>query len=119
MGQQSPREETDPCELNWHFSATSHGKGTVDSIGGTIKQSVFRSIKAHTYYINNAKQYPECAQQVVKNIIIIHIDSAAITAIEPDLDDMWESVIGVTGPHGVHCIGTLEDGRITVARYSE
>ena len=29
--------------LTWNFFATSHGKGAVDGIGGTVKQNVWRA----------------------------------------------------------------------------
>ncbi|CAF3880707.1 unnamed protein product, partial [Didymodactylos carnosus] len=33
-------------ELSWHFFATSHGKGVVDGIGGTVKRLVWSAIFA-------------------------------------------------------------------------
>ena len=104
---------------NWHYSATSHGKDAVDGVGGTIKRSVFRSIKARTHHINNAEQYAACAQQVLTNITIIHISSAAITAKKPELDAIWQSVVTVPGTHGVHGVRTREYGHVTVASSSD
>jgi hypothetical protein len=106
-------------KVNWHFSATSHGKGAVDGIGGTIKRTVFRAIKARNHHASNAKQYADCARDVLHSITILHIDSTAIAARKPELDLMWDSVIAVPGTHGVHCVRTLEFGSITVSSYSE
>ncbi|CAF4595001.1 unnamed protein product [Rotaria sp. Silwood2] len=33
-------------DLSWHFFATSHGKGVVDGIGGTVKRLVWSAILA-------------------------------------------------------------------------
>ena len=35
-------EMENDIELSWNFFATSHGKGDVDGIGGTIKRTVWR-----------------------------------------------------------------------------
>ena len=31
-------------QIMWNFFATSHGKGAVDGIGGTVKRSVWRNV---------------------------------------------------------------------------
>ena len=33
-------------KIRWNFFATSHGKGVVDGIGGTLKRTVWRHVKA-------------------------------------------------------------------------
>ena len=33
-------------KINWHFFATSHGKGAVDGIGGHVKRAVWNAVKA-------------------------------------------------------------------------
>jgi len=41
----------------WVFFATSHGKGSVDAIGGTVKRSVWREIKARKIIVNDAETF--------------------------------------------------------------
>ena len=36
---------------NCHFFATSHGKGAVDGVGGTVKRAVFNAIKSRRYHV--------------------------------------------------------------------
>ena len=45
------------------FFATSHGKGVVDGIGGTVKRAVWRYVRSEQAHITNAKEYAEIAQQ--------------------------------------------------------
>ena len=48
--------------LIWNFFATSHGKGAVDGIGGTLKRSVWRQVKANSLPPHNTKSYAEIAK---------------------------------------------------------
>ena len=41
--------------IDWHYNEAHHGKGTMDEIGGTIKNVVFRQVKSHQIIINPAK----------------------------------------------------------------
>lgn len=43
----------------WAFFATSHGKGSVDAIGGTVKRSVWRMVKARKNIVSDAKSFFE------------------------------------------------------------
>ena len=40
-------------DLMWHFFATSHGKGAVDGIGGSIKRKALNMVKARRATITN------------------------------------------------------------------
>ena len=39
--------------LNWHFFATSHGKGAVDGIGGTVKRNVWMETRSRKPVVNS------------------------------------------------------------------
>lgn len=43
--------------LSWHFSATSHGKGAIDGVGGTLKRLVWRRVKARHCEVRNAEEF--------------------------------------------------------------
>ena len=49
--------------MTWNYSATSHGKGDVDGIGGTIKQLVTRAIMSRRAVIKDAKSLVEAVSQ--------------------------------------------------------
>jgi hypothetical protein len=39
----------------WHYTATSHGKGAVDGIGGRVKRAVHSAIMACKYNVCDAQ----------------------------------------------------------------
>ena len=106
-------------KVNWHFSATSHGKGAVDGIGGALKRAVWNAIKSRCYRVTTPIEYADCARRVTTNIIIIFIPSAEIDAKRPELATMWENVVPVPATQSVHCVRVLAYGRITVSPYSQ
>ena len=67
--------------LKWNFFATSHGKGAVDGIGGTIKGSVWREVRNGHVNINTPEQYSTVAQQRNPNIHVHYIAKAEIEAL--------------------------------------
>ena len=45
------------CKITGNIFATSHGKGVVDGIGGTVKQSVLREVKTGQNHISDGSEY--------------------------------------------------------------
>ena len=48
--------------LSWNFSATSHGKGPVDGIGGCLKRIAMEKVKTRQCSINNADEFCQAVQ---------------------------------------------------------
>lgn len=71
-------EKNNKIKVTWSFFATSHGKGAVDGIGGTIKRIVWQAIKARKIQITSAKDFAKYASKVVKQIQIFYIDKEKI-----------------------------------------
>ena len=46
-------EEEYDLILKWNFFATSHGKGVVDGIGGTVKRAVWRHVRSDQVSMTN------------------------------------------------------------------
>ena len=57
----------------WNFFTTSHGKGAVDGIGGTVERSVWRSVKAGADAPLDTVACTEIAKDRNPNIHIIYI----------------------------------------------
>ena len=47
--------------LNWHFFASSHGKGAVDEIGGMMKHHVWHRVRSRREFVNDALSVFQCA----------------------------------------------------------
>ena len=54
-------EEEHDLKMNWNFFATSHGKGVVDGIGGTVKRAAWRHIRSNQAHVTNVKEYADVA----------------------------------------------------------
>ena len=46
---------------NGIFFATSHGKGVVDGLGGTVKRAVWRHVRSGHAHVNNPEEYAAVA----------------------------------------------------------
>lgn len=69
--------------ISWIFLATSHGKGTVDAIGGVVKNVVHRRVIAQDLIVNNAHEFCSLAIQ--------HINYEKIKVVYVDADEMVAS----------------------------
>lgn len=49
-------EEDYGVKGEWNFFASSHSKGSVDAVGGTVKRSVWRAVKARQVIVPDAKE---------------------------------------------------------------
>ena len=45
--------------ITWSYFESHHGKGPVDGIGGSVKSTVYRNVKAGKKVINNAKEFAD------------------------------------------------------------
>jgi len=43
--------------LQWNFFATSHGKGCVDGVGGTVKRLVWNKVKSRKVTVTGAEDF--------------------------------------------------------------
>ena len=75
------------------FFATTHGKGAVGSIGGTVKQSVWRAVKTGKNRISDASKYASVAKERNPNINIEFISSNKIEEKTQHLSAIWEKVL--------------------------
>jgi len=44
-------------QIQWNFFATSHGKGPVDGIGGSVKRHVWLAVKSRKHVVTNASTF--------------------------------------------------------------
>ena len=49
--------------LEWHYNKAHHGKGTVDGIGATIKNLVYRKVMSGDVVIDTPKKFTEFANK--------------------------------------------------------
>ena len=92
--------------VEWDFSATSHGKGDTDGLGGTCKQRVHEKTLARTTDPQNSVEFAECANAVCPGITILHCPKTDIEEIKASLDKSWHTedgtIYGIPGTRKSH-----------------
>ncbi len=88
-------EQDYSMSIRWNFFATSHGKGEVDGIGGTVKRAVWRRVKSDRVHIISAEQYAVVAAESCLNINLHFISKTDIQEVESFLEARWKDVIAV------------------------
>lgn len=74
-------KETQASSILWHYSASGHGKGAPDGVGGCLKRTADKHV-AKGNDVNNIDTFIECVHQDCKGIDVIKIDDAAAKEIE-------------------------------------
>ena len=65
--------------IQWNFLATSHGKGVVDGVGGTIKRLVWKALIARkAAVVVDAKTFYLVAKQLQSSVNVSLIDKEQI-----------------------------------------
>ena len=79
-------------DIIWNFSATSHGKGSVDDVGATVKREASQKILTRRHAINNLDDF-EMAVLTLKNIKITKIPEEEVYehAAQLDLKELFEN----------------------------
>ena len=77
------------------FFATSHGKGTVDRLGGTVKCFVWQFGKAGGNAPLDTISYSEIARQHNPNINIFFMSSEDIVKKSDEMTEHWDQILPV------------------------
>ena len=112
-------EQEHSFNIIWNFFATSHGKGVVDGIGGTLKRAVWRNIRAEKNHITSPQEYATLAKELCPNVTVEYIPKSDIDKESAFLDAKWERVVAVPRTHRLHCIKPLGADKVKVADTSD
>ncbi|CAF4752823.1 unnamed protein product [Rotaria sp. Silwood2] len=88
-------------DLSWHFFATSHGKGVVDGIGGTVKRLVWSSILA-SGVCRSAEDFIKLPMKETNKIVLIEIKISDINTSKAKLESIFKAVKTVSETQKVH-----------------
>ena len=69
----------DNVQINWHFFATSPGKGAVGGIGGAAQWPVQTAIMICLFHVSTALKYSECAKMIMNMFDVIDLPAEHIT----------------------------------------
>jgi hypothetical protein len=76
-------------KVDWSFFATSHGKGPVDGVGGTVKRAVWRRILRGQVVVNFAKDFADVATSACPGIHVHYVDAEEVASVRQERLDVW------------------------------
>lgn len=94
------------------FFATSHGKGAVDGVVGTVQRAVSTAMLKRQGIVHAAADYARVATQRCPNITIEEVTPEEIKSFTDaqQLDAKWEDVPTLHGTQGVHHVEVVSWG---------
>jgi len=101
--------------IQWNFFATSHGKGVVDGLGGTVKRVVREAVLTRKVSsVLNAKEFAEAAESFCKSIkITCCLKEDILKSSEKlALDKCFSKAKPIAGIKRLHCIEPTLKGRL-------
>ena len=75
-------------KITYDFSATSHGKGAVDGIGGSAKRGVMAKVWSRQAIVKTAEDFASTGAAACPGIRFIHVSKAEVEDYMADLDDL-------------------------------
>lgn len=117
-------KESHGFDVEWHFFATSHGKGPCDGIGGAFKRNATRhSLQTpYTNQITTAKELFNWANSKANanesKIVYRFCSEADYIAIERQLKLKFRNVAVLTGTQKYHSFVPVDNKRIKASRFS-
>ena len=91
--------------LTWNFSATSHGKGAVDGIGGTVKRLATSAVVTRQAIIKDANSLIQAVNHKTKIMLaLMSEDYITQTLKNLKMELMWETVRQLPGTMHINCI---------------
>ena len=105
--------------LNWHFFATSHGKGAVDGIGGSVKRDVWMATVSRQHVVTNLEDFCRVARSKQHKVEAVAITSADIqaSAKQMKLQEIFTHSTPVAGIKKKHFV-SVEGSGIRCKDYS-
>ena len=108
--------ERNGIQISWNFSATSHGKGPVDGIGGCLKRSATEKVKTRQCVINDAKDFVHAVEG--SKVAVTFISAQNVTERERSLSLTEIFAVPIRGIAEHHWVGIDDNSNLITKRYS-
>ena len=105
----------------WHFFATSHGKGPSDGIGGTIKREATKASLQRPYHdqILSPLKLFQFVDSHLKGINAKFVTTADWYSEEEILRERFQSAKTIAGTQKLHCFKPISKHSLRVSEYSD
>ena len=106
--------------LNWHFFATSHGKGAVDGVGGTVKRNVWMETLSRREVVNSLNDFCRISMKKEQKVKVIPMSAKDIKlcATEMALDKIFSVSTPVPSIKKMHFVTVLLNGSIKCKEFT-
>ena len=108
-------------QVQWNYFATSHGKGVVDGIGGTIKRLVWNAVQSRRASpVTDAKSFHELATTLNSSVSVHLMEKKEIRdrATSLGLSKSFKEAVALPGISRFHCIEPQINGFVQSKMYS-
>ena len=97
-----------PINLSWFCYERHHGKGSMDGIGGTLKNAVHPDVKSGKAIINDAKEFAEYADKTIKRISSLYMMSDDVIVQQEEI----KAAPKIPETHKTHkFVGSMKKGK--------
>ncbi|CAF2145756.1 unnamed protein product, partial [Rotaria magnacalcarata] len=113
-------EEYFGMTAEWHFFATSHGKGPCDGVGGTVKREAARASLQRPYndQIMTTYQLYMFAKENIHGISFEYLTANDWQIESTTLKERLSNARTIPGTHKLHCFKPLSTNELQVQYYS-
>ena len=107
-------------QAEWHFSATSHGKGASDGVGGTVKRLAARASLQRPYeqQIMTPLQLFEWASESIPGIVFQYCSTEEYEEVKHQLEKRFENSRTIPGTRKLHSFVPISRDALKVRAYS-
>lgn len=104
-------------KLIWNFFATSHGKGPVDGVGGTLKRIAANKVRSRQCIINGMTDFVAAVKD--SSITVTSMTAEQVVQRERDLllEDIFKEAKAIKGISDFHCF-EWQNEQIITKQYS-
>lgn len=104
-------------QLNWHFFATSHGKGVVDGIGGAVKRIVWSAVLAGAV-CRTAEDFIKLVEKKTNKINLAEITKNEIDNSKVKLENIFKTTKSVPQTLKMHSVKVVDKNTLEFRYYS-
>ena len=109
-------------DVEWHFSATGHGKGPIDGIGGIVKRRIREATLSRQIDPHSAEDFFHSAKNICRNIILLYVTASTIIEGKTQIDKLCApsgmEILQIPKTRKMHCFIKIKDYELKVANIS-
>lgn len=111
-----------PEDVEWHFSATSHGKGPIDGVGGTLKRRVREATLSRQIDPHSAEEFFRSARAICPNVTILYISESSVSKEKDRIDKLCfpsgKEIFPIPETRKLHCFIKIKPYELKAANIS-